>query len=133
MIKKKRLIVVDDEPTFCNYVADCADLLGYEVTKLVDPRDFEKLLEGINPDAVVVDMVMPHRDGFDLLEALTASDRKLKVILVTGYLPAYVNSASARLEALGFSDVWTLIKPFPLDALSRALAPAETKAEAERC
>ena len=78
-------------------------------------------------------MVMPHRDGFDLLEGMTSSDRKLKMILVTGYLPAYVNSASARLEALGFTDVWPLIKPFGLDELSRALAPAESEAKAEHC
>jgi len=133
MADKKRLIVVDDDRAFCTFVADCAGLLGYEATKLVDPRDFEKFLEGVKPDAVVIDMVMPHRDGFDLLNAMTGSDRKLKVILVTGYLPAYVNSASARLEALGFTDVWALIKPFGLDELCRALIPAESEDKAERC
>jgi len=131
MDDKKRLIVVDDEAAFCTLVADCAALLGYEVTKLQDPRGFEQVLDGVKPDAVVIDMVMPYRDGFDLLNAITHSDRNLKVILVTGYLPAYTRSAGARLEILGFKDVWALNKPFCLDELCRALAPA--KAEAESC
>ena len=131
MTEKKRLIVVDDEAEFCTYVADCAALLGYDVTKLLDPRDFEEVLDEVKPDALVIDMVMPHRDGFDLLNALTHSDFGTKVILVTGHLPAYTESARARLEVLGFKDIWTLCKPFCLDELCRALAPA--MAEAECC
>ena len=133
MNETKRLIVVDDEPEFCTFVADCAALLGYEVTKLLDPRGFEAAFEGVKPDALVIDMVMPYRDGFDLLESLSDSDRNLKVILVTGFLPAYTRSAGARLEMMGFTDVWALNKPFGLDELCRALGPAEAETKAKCC
>ncbi len=131
MEDKKQLLVVDDEPEFCTLVANCAGPLGYEVTKLEDSRGFESVLENVRPDAVVIDMVMPHRDGFDLLNTVTHSNPKLKVILVTGHLPAYTRSAGARLETLGFKDVWALNKPFCLDELRRALGQA--KAVAGHC
>ena len=59
----KRLLIMDDEPDFCDFVATVGEGLGYQATKVTDPRKFKTVYAEIQPDCVVIDMVMPELDG----------------------------------------------------------------------
>ena len=69
-------------------------------------------------------MVMPYRDGFDLIKPLLEQDRSIKVVIVTGYNPLYARTAEIQLAARGLKDVQSLNKPFTLKELQLALDPA---------
>lgn len=122
---KRQLIVVDDEADIRRLVAKVGEGLGYEVTEVADSRDFGRVFSEVRPDAVVIDMVMPYQDGFDLIKPLVDRDRSIKVVIVTGYNPLYARTAEIQLAARGVEDVQSLNKPFTLKELRQALDPAE--------
>ncbi len=58
-----RLLVVDDEPHFGEFVREIAEDLGYEVRVTTRGNDFTLLNEAFNPTLVLLDIVMPEIDG----------------------------------------------------------------------
>lgn len=124
MEHRRQLIVVDDEADIRAIVAKVAEGLDYEVTEVADSRDFELVVSEVRPEAVVLDMVMPYRDGFDLIKPLLEQDRSIKVVIVTGYNPLYARTAEIQLAARGLTDVQSLNKPFTIQQLRLALDPA---------
>lgn len=121
MSKKRTLLVVDDEPDFCEFVAKVARLRGYEATTLCDPREFETDYRRIRPDVVVVDMVMPHRDGFEILHWLSTEEQPTTVAFVSGVNPFYARSAELLSAAKGAFEVHSLIKPISISQLETLL------------
>ena len=63
---EKRLLVVDDEPEFGEYVRKVAVELGYEVEVTGDGKSFMKAYESFNPSVIALDLVMPEIDGVEL-------------------------------------------------------------------
>ena len=66
----KRLLAIDDEPDFMEIVRTVAEELGYEV-KITDKADqFAEVYETLDPDVIVLDLVMPEVDGVELAQWL---------------------------------------------------------------
>ena len=88
-----------------------------------------KIAREARPDAVVLDVMLPERDGFTLLEALVAEQPSLPVLLLT--VKSYREDRIRGWEA-GAADY--LIKPFSPIALTKAVARAlvETPDQRER-
>jgi DNA-binding response OmpR family regulator len=62
-----RVLVVDDEPDICSVLALALDADGFEVSKAGDARTALAELEMAPPDVVILDIMMPGMDGFELL------------------------------------------------------------------
>ena len=118
----KRLLIMDDEPDFCEFVADVGEDLGYQVTKVTDPRQFKGNYRDVDPDTIVIDMVMPELDGFDLVRWLVEQKSHAKLLLVTGHNPQYAKSAQIQSAAKGISKVKTFTKPVSVSKLRAALS-----------
>jgi putative two-component system response regulator len=88
-----RILVVDDEPPNVFLLERILAKAGYtDVTTTTDPRDVEDLVADLGPDVVLLDLHMPHIDGFAVMEALHASsDPKAR-------LPILVLTADATTE-----------------------------------
>lgn len=121
MLNQRHLIVLDDESAFCEVVAKVAEGIGYKTTKLNDPRRFEETYSRIRPDVVVIDMIMPDRDGLEIVQWLTGVSDKVRVLLVSGYDPMYTHAATTLMKAKGFVDIHSLSKPLNLTALREIL------------
>ena len=75
----------------------------------------------LDPTAVVLDMVMPDIDGFELMQRLIDQGHSSRVVLITGFSTRYAEMA-ARLGAdHGLTDVITLSKPVHTTDLRAAL------------
>ena len=120
-VPEKRLIVVDDEADFCSYVASVAEDLGFQVTKVTDPLLFKEAYGEVAPTVVILDMVMPDLDGFELMNWLIEQRSDAKVLLVTGHNPLYAKSAQLLSLAQGLSKVKTFTKPISATKLRSAL------------
>ena len=90
---------------------------GYEVTTAFDGRWAIDLLERERFDLILTDMVMPGRDGTDVLRAAKRIDPWYPVVVMTGY-PSV--EAVTRLIRLGAADYIT--KPFNVDVLTVTVA-----------
>lgn len=117
-----RLLVVDDEPRFRDFVKNVAVKLDFDVECARDGYEFMALCEASAPDVVVVDIVMPGIDGIELVQWLAERGQRLHLIIVTGFTPNYATMAKKMDEAKGLLSVKTLTKPVRLADLKNAIS-----------
>jgi len=85
-IRRARILVVDDEPVNVQLLEYLLKTTGYEnVTSTQDPRQVVSLHLKHRFDLIILDLHMPHMDGFDVMEALKPleSESWLPVLVVT--------------------------------------------------
>ena len=83
MTRKPRLLIVEDEPAIRTGLVDVFVYHGYEVEAAADGESgLAKALSG-RFDMVLLDVMLPARNGFDVLAAIRAADRAQPVIMLT--------------------------------------------------
>ncbi len=86
LLSTARILVVDDDPEEVAVLKAMLRNAGFAyVSSLTDPRQFEWRFHAAPPDLLILDLQMPHRDGFELLELLRpwiAADQ-LPVLITT--------------------------------------------------
>lgn len=117
----RRLLIMDDEVEIRDLVREIAEGAGYEVREVGTEREFKKQLDEFQPDAIVLDVVMPDIDGITLVRYLAEKRSAARVIIISGYGKDYVANARRIGTDYGLTDIQGLSKPFPLSALRRAL------------
>ncbi len=104
-----KILIVDDEPFNVDYIEQELEDTGYETISAVNGQEALEKIHRQEPDLVLLDIMMPVMDGFEVL-------RRLKADLETRELPVIVISASSDLSLvvrgiqLGAEDY--LPKPF---------------------
>ena len=107
------ILVVDDEPAVLDSLRRALELEGYEVELASDGEEALGLLSGDRePEAVILDILMPGIDGLEVCRRLRKSGNTLPVLMLTAR--AEVDSRVAGLDA-GADDY--LPKPFALAEL----------------
>lgn len=119
-----RLLVVDDEPRFRDFVRNVAVKLGFDVECARDGREFKTLCDANHPDVVVLDIVMPDIDGIELAQWLAGRGEQLHLVIVTGFAPNYATMAKKLGEIRGLRSVTTLTKPVRMAELQDAIRHA---------
>jgi CheY-like chemotaxis protein len=109
----KRVLLVDDDTEIIDSMRTVLESRGYTVLTARDGNQGLVMAETENPDLVVLDMMMPKRSGFLVLEKLRRSRPvPMRVIMITA------NEGSrhkAYAEMLGVDDY--IRKPFAMDRL----------------
>jgi CheY-like chemotaxis protein len=108
--RKRRVLVVDDEPTVCDFLAAALEEAGYDVTTAPDGRLKGVDLEGL--ELALVDIFMPERDGFEVIQHLRKSLPRVAIVAMTGDPNYHGMQALDIVRRLG-ADA-TLSKPFAL-------------------
>ena len=113
----KRVLVVDDDPEIIETLRYALQSKGHEVLIARDGNQGLAMAERESPDLVILDMMMPKRSGFLVLEKLRRSmPVPVRVIMITA------NEGSrhkAYAEMLGVDDY--LRKPFSVDKLMESV------------
>jgi two-component system response regulator MprA len=108
-----KILVVDDERAGRESLRRALELEGYETDLAGDGSDaLERLEEGPEPDAVILDVLMPGIDGLEVCRRLRRSGSRLPVLMLTAR--DAVENRVAGLDA-GADDYLT--KPFALEEL----------------
>ena len=115
MARNKRILLVDDDPEIVESMRTVLEAKGYDVMVARDGNQGLALAEREMPDLLILDMMMPKKSGFLVLERLKGKDaktRKMPTIMITanegGRHRAYA-------EMLGVEEY--IRKPFALDKL----------------
>jgi two-component system, OmpR family, response regulator MprA len=111
-----RVLVVDDEPAVRTALERALRIEGYEVELAGDGTEALERLSARSPDAVVLDVLMPHVDGLEVCRRLRAADDRTPVLMLTAR--DAVGDRVAGLDA-GADDY--LVKPFALEELHARL------------
>lgn len=121
-----RILVVDDEPQIRRALVTALKGHGYVVQEAEDGDDALVRIATWQPDAVVLDLIMPLRDGFDVLRDLRTWT-ELPVIVLSAR--GQENDKVTALD-LGADDYLT--KPFGIDELLARLRALLRRAAPER-
>jgi CheY-like chemotaxis protein len=115
-----RVLVVDDEPDIVLFAQVNLELNGHEVLTAPDGEAALAVVEAERPDALVLDVMMPHLDGWGVLERLKAhaepAIRQIPVLMLTA-LDTDQDQARGGIEGA----VRYLTKPLTPDELVSAL------------
>ena len=112
-LKNARILIVDDEQANIDVLSGLLEFKDYtNVYTTTDPRLVAGLFQEINPDIILLDLMMPHLTGFQILEQI------MPLIPESDYLPILVLTAdittNSKLRALAGGAKDFLTKPFDL-------------------
>ncbi len=78
-----RLLVVDDEPNIRELLSASLRFAGFEVTAVGSGRDAVAAATSGQPDLVVLDVMLPDMDGFEVLRKIRSGRRQVPVLFLT--------------------------------------------------
>jgi two-component system, OmpR family, response regulator MprA len=107
-----RVLVVDDDPDVRDAVETALELEGHSVTTAADGLAALKRLGQTEFDAVVLDVLMPNLDGFEVCRRLRASGNRTPVLILTAR-----DSEEDTIRGLDLGADDYLVKPFGLGEL----------------
>ncbi|MGZ5322434.1 MAG: response regulator transcription factor [Solirubrobacterales bacterium] len=107
-----RILVVDDEPQLRRALERALKLEGYEVELAADGDEALAAIAASAPDAVVLDVLMPKRDGLEVCRELRAREDRTPVLMLTAR-----DTVSDRVDGLDAGADDYLVKPFALEEL----------------
>ena len=119
-----RVLIVDDEPSTLDILGAFLQEAGYRnVIATSDPRGVLELMTRVQPDVVLLDLVMPDVGGFDIIRAMRGDNRleHIPIIVLTSHADAEMKIKALELGASDF-----LAKP--VDSIELALRLRNTLA-----
>ncbi len=81
---KDRVLLVDDETTFLEALAERLSIRGLEVTCASSRQEALRLIEDQSFDAILLDLAMPGLDGIETLRRLHEAHPDLQVMILSG-------------------------------------------------
>ncbi len=107
-----RILVVDDEPNITDLVATALRYEGFEVAVAGTGGDAIREASTFRPDLLVLDVMLPDRDGFELLHRIRADHVQLPVVFLTAR-----DSPEDKVKGLTVGGDDYVTKPFSLEEL----------------
>ena len=113
-----RVLVIDDVPAICQLISVVAEKAGYMVETACNGADFKASYESFRPTVVVLDLLIPHEDGIELLWYLHSKNYSGSIIIVSGAPKAILSAAQTMAKGLCLDVAETFRKPFKVQKLS---------------
>ncbi|MBS4028582.1 MAG: response regulator [Ignavibacteriales bacterium] len=119
---KKNILIVDDEEALRDILYQELTAEGYEVDTVDGGQKVVGMLKKKSYDLLLLDINMPHMDGFAVLQQIKNENLGLKTVMLSGFDDLKNAIQATRLGAVGF-----ISKPFRfhdvLTEVEKALAP----------
>lgn len=120
-MKKKKILIVDDDNFLLDMYAFKFSQSGFEVETFLDGAEvLEKLKAGEKPDVILMDLIMPGIDGFELLERMNkeglAAD-STRIVLSNKSQQADIE----RCDSLGVACYITKANSTPSEVVSKVM------------
>ena len=122
-----RLLVVDDEPNIRELLATSLRFAGFEVHAAADGNSALRLARDLDPDLLVLDVMLPDMDGFTVTRRLREKGQHMPVLFLTAR-----DDTQDKVQGLTVGGDDYVTKPFSLEevvarirAILRRTSPAE--------
>ena len=110
-----KILIVEDEETLAKVLAEKLNEAGYLIEVAADGEAALSLAQSFRPDGIVLDLRIPKKDGFEVLEALK-SDEMLKMIPVIVVSNLMLDTDIKRALQLGAADYYVKAE-HPINAI----------------
>jgi CheY-like chemotaxis protein len=118
-----RVLIVDDSAVERTIIAKALTPLGHSIVEAVDGEDGEAKATSIKPDLIVLDVIMPKKNGFEVARSLKKNPdtMKIPIIIITSK-----DQESDRFWGMKQGALAYIVKPFQekdlVDAVTKALS-----------
>ena len=132
LINDKIVMVLDDEPGVAQYCQVALERAGYEVISMKDARQAVNVLQKARVDLLLVDIRMPHMDGFQVMDRAREFQPDIAILIMTGF-----GTMDTAIRALRMGANGLLFKPFSstqqlVDEVAHALEDRDHNREVGR-
>jgi two-component system alkaline phosphatase synthesis response regulator PhoP len=123
MSDKKRILVVDDEPDFAGIVQQNLEKEGFEVEVAYDGEEGLEKVHANPPDAIVLDVMMPGKDGYQVCSELKADDRyaDIPIILLTAVASHVTSTRYSHRDGMSTEADDYLAKPASAEQITESI------------
>ncbi len=130
--KKVKILIIEDEEALANVLYAKIEKEGYEVEIAYDGEEGYKKIKKWKPDLILLDIVMPKMDGYEVMEKINEEELKIPVIVISNSGQPVEIEKTKKLGAVDHliktefdpSEVMDKIKKY-LDNLEEAVAEKE--------
>jgi len=115
----KKILIVDDEPELLDFAAMRVKSFGYDAITAVNGENALTILQTTTPDLILLDVMMPGRDGYEICNEIKSDPKlaKIPIVLFTAK-PQQKERLKANYEFIAADDY--ILKPFePEDLLAK--------------
>jgi two-component system OmpR family response regulator len=128
-ITEARLLVVDDEPNILELLSASLRFAGFDVATATNGNDALRVAASYRPDLVVLDVMMPGLDGFEVVRRMRKDEQRVPVLFLTAK-----DATEDKVVGLTLGGDDYITKPFSLEeviarirAVLRRLANSATE------
>lgn len=117
----KKILLVEDEKNVILGVRTCLDAVGYQVDIVEDGEEALHYIKRESPDLILLDLLLPKIDGFEVLKTVRADEAKkdIPVIVLTAKAEEEDRQRAMELGANNYmtkpfkpQELWDLLKKY---------------------
>jgi DNA-binding response OmpR family regulator len=118
-MSKKYILVVDDDPDLVETVAMMLESKGCEVGQAYDGIEGEESIKARRPDLIILDIMMPRKDGYVLCSELKQNEktRDIPVVLLTAVGDAVPSTRYSHADGMATEADEYIPKPIDTEGL----------------
>ena len=123
MSDKKRILVVDDEPDFCSIVQGQLEKEGFDVELAYNGVEGMEKVQANPPDAIVLDVMMPEKDGYEMCKELKADSKlcEIPVLLLTAVASHVTSTRYSHADGMSTEADDYIAKPASAESISQSI------------
>ena len=122
--KDRKVVIIDDDPVFCDIFRGVLEERDYDVISITDPKQFPEVIDQSEDVIVLLDMKFKTTDGLEVMQQIIQEKGYVPVILMTGYHEEMTGVIKATLELGAYT---CLYKPFQIEELIQTIIEVRNK------
>ena len=122
-MSKKYVLIVDDDPDLVETVSMMLESKGYEVGKAYDGIEGEESIKKRRPDVLILDVMMPRKNGYQLCKELKSNKwtQEIPIVLLTAVGEAVPTTTYSHAEGMATEAEDYIPKPVDAKTLVEAV------------
>lgn len=109
---KETILVVDDDEKIVQMLSRALRFEGYQVITAFNGEEALKLFDQVKPNLILLDVMMPKLDGWEVCRKIREKDKKLPILMLTAK-----DEVENRIKGLDLGGDDYIVKPFHLEEL----------------
>lgn len=113
------ILYAENDPEMAKSCSDLLKVHGYKVANAGDGEEAWKLYRQLRPDVVLLNILLPEKDGYQVAELIRAEDQQVPILFVSGF--GHSRNAVTGLEQGGDDFIWSEFLLEEVDARIQAV------------